>query len=645
MECLVLTFSITSGISSLKNLAKMSLTSSLSPPVASPPPPVGNRPISSNILVIARDDSAANEASSGLNAQGIPFTSLIVPQNGVDLPELNSTSGGNFGGIIVSNEVSYDYGGEKSFRSALTDDQWNQLYAYQLEYGVRMFQQNVYPGPKYGAKAVGGGCCENGVEQSLSFTDVSAFLSAGLKPGAGVSTQGLYHYPATISDPKTTKEIAQFDKNSVNPDKTTAGVISNFDGRQQMAFFISTNSTWSETSRFIQHASVGWLTRGLHAGHRRVNLNTQVDDMFLESDIYNSNGGKFRITAADMNGIVDWLPSINAMMNPGSNYFIEIGHNGNGNIEASTATKHGQGVCHAEGIEYDSPPDTKMEFKKPKGAGTDLWPPKIGTYNWSSSCSQLDDLLLWWTDETNRDKFAHVSHTFTHLELNNATASDASKEISFNQEWMKTVGLSSAKHFTYKGIIPPAITGLHNGDALKAWWDNGIRNCVGDNSRPKLVNQENEMWPYLTTVESDGFDGMQVNPRWVTRIYYNCNSPECNVQEWKDIAGGSGNFNDLLAAEKRTTMHHLFGLSAAPFMFHQANLRNADVEPMIVNGKKGKYSIFQAWVETQVQEFTRLVDWPLVTTTHQEVCVYVYRNYDHVKLTSMLDVRCIPRSL
>jgi len=33
----------------------------------------------------------------------------------------------------------------------------------------------------------------------------------------------------------------------------------------------------------------------------------------------------------------------------------------------------------------------------------------------------------------NRNAFAHVSHTFTHLNLNNATYSDAAKEIKFNQ--------------------------------------------------------------------------------------------------------------------------------------------------------------------------------------------------------------------
>jgi hypothetical protein len=254
------------------------------------------------------------------------------------------------------------------------------------------------------------------------------------------------------------------------------------------------------------------------------------------------------------------------------------------------------------------------------GTGTDLWPSKPTVYDWTAACTQLDELLKWWATPANRDAYGHISHTFTHEEQNNSTYSDIFKEISFNQAWLKQVGLDQAKWFTSNGIIPPAITGLHNGDALRAWWDNGIRNCVGDNTRPVLMNQQNPMWPYFTTVESDGFAGMQINGRWATRIYYNCDTPACTVQEWIDTSAGAGNFDDLLAVEKADTMRHLFGLWHDGYMFHQANLRNSNVDPITINGVTAKYSIFQAWVETIVQEFVRLVDWPLVTLTHQEVC-------------------------
>lgn len=580
---------------------------------------ISHATVANNILVIAKDAASAGVASSGLNAYGIPFTTLIVPSAGVELPTLNTTTGGNFGGIVVASQVSYEY--DTTYASALTTDQWNQLYAYQLEYGVRMVQYDVFPGPDFGATDVTG-CCDSGVEQLISFTDVSDFSTSGLKTGAGVSTEGLWHYPATISNTTSTKQIASFAANSVVDTDTVAAVINDFDGRQQMVFFISFDTTWSATSSYLQHAWITWITHGLHAGYRRVNLNTQIDDMFLETDIYystSSTDSTFRIRTQDMEGIKDWIPTILAKMNAGSVYFPEVGHNGNGNIENSSNTDAGYTACNGGAIEYDSPADTALEFQKPLGTGTNLWPATPTVYDWTAACTKMDPLLNWWTITENLNSFGVISHTFTHEEQDNATYSDIYKEISFNQAWIKQVGLDQGAHWTDNGIIPPAITGLHNGDALQAWWDNGITNCVGDNTRPALLNTENVHWPYWTVTATDGFDGMQVNPRWATRIYYNCDTPACTLQEWIATSAGSGTFDDLLAIEKADTMRHLFGLYREGYMFHQANLRNSDVEEITINGVSAKYSIFQAWVETQVQEFVRLADWPLVTLKHADM--------------------------
>lgn len=82
----------------------------------------------------------------------------------------------------------------------------------------------------------------------------------------------------------------------------------------------------------------------------------------------------------------------------------------------------------------------------------------------------------------------HISHTFTHEAQDAATYSDVMKEISWNQAWIAQWGLNSSKWFSGRGLIPPAITGLHNGDALQAWSDNGLVNAVGDNTRPVLLN-------------------------------------------------------------------------------------------------------------------------------------------------------------
>jgi hypothetical protein len=55
--------------------------------------------------------------------------------------------------------------------------------------------------------------------------------------------------------------------------------------------------------------------------------------MFLESDIYDPTNTTYLITPADLDQHVTWMKTVNKMMPAGSAWFIEVGHNGNGNIE------------------------------------------------------------------------------------------------------------------------------------------------------------------------------------------------------------------------------------------------------------------------------------------------------------------------
>ena len=209
--------------------------------------------------------------------------------------------------------------------------------------------------------------------------------------------------------------------------------------------------------------------------------------MQLETELYEPAGSIFRLRTGDLDAHKTWQTNLNSRLPAGSKYFLEIGHNGNGDIIAALDVA-GNGCNPAFAVDYDSPPDTPLEFQKPLGTGTDLWPSSFVTYSWSLACAKKDPLANWFTTAANRNAFAHVSHTFTHEELNNATYNDAKREIQFNKAWLQQIGISSATMFSANGLIPPAITGLHNGDVIKAWLDNTITNVVGDNTRPVLRN-------------------------------------------------------------------------------------------------------------------------------------------------------------
>ncbi|KAF4632538.1 hypothetical protein G7Y89_g5585 [Cudoniella acicularis] len=578
------------------------LNTSTSVKLDEPVPGVAVTSVGNTVLILARDAATSYSAYSGLNGYGIPYQVVLVPSTGVTLPQLNSSATvGNYGAIVVLSEVSYQTA-NNGFQSALTAAQWAQLYQYQVTFAVRMVRLDVYPGPAFGTTALGG-CCATGVDQLISLTNTSAFPGSGLKTGAGVSTTGLYHYPAKITDKTLAVEVAQFGPTTGFSDISTAAVINTIGGRQQMVWFATFATDWSASSNFLNHAWITWATRGLYAGYRRINLNTQVDDMFLITDIYSPPNTTYAVTTDDLAQHVSWTPKINAKLPAGSSYFIEIGHNGNGNIESAANTTSGETACTTGPIEYDEQIDTPLEFSKALGTGQNL---------------QSQEMVR---KSRERDAFAHVSHTFTHEDQNNATYFDVSREISWNTAWLKQVGLSSANRFSSQGIIPPAITGLHNGDALRAWKDNGIIFVVGDNTRPVLMNKQNEHWPLMTTVAANGYDGIQINPRWASNIYYNCPLPDCTVLEWQKTSAGKGNWTDLLAIEKNTNIRHLLGLHHDPFMFHQANMNYVTAPSTVVNGVSIKGSMLQIWVETMVQELVRLIDWPVISLKHDDMAL------------------------
>jgi len=134
--------------------------------------------VSSTILVLARDDnSALYGATYGLQGYGIPYQVLTVPQSGItSLPLLNaSATNGNYGGIVVVSDVAYNYGDQ--YYSALTRVQWNQLWSYQTQFGVRMVRLDVFPSSDFGVTSLGG----NVQDEPVVFTNVTGFSSAGLK--------------------------------------------------------------------------------------------------------------------------------------------------------------------------------------------------------------------------------------------------------------------------------------------------------------------------------------------------------------------------------------------------------------------------------------------------------------------------------
>lgn len=212
-----------------------------------------------------------------------------------------------------------------------------------------------------------------------------------------------------------------------------------------------------------------------------------MDDLFLGTALY--TGGIFRLREEDLQDHLDWTIDLNKRLNPGSSYFVEFGFNSNGNLiygynlQAKDSSLSCDSPVFSEWNEA-----TSLEYQKPLGIGKSFWPSDASD-TWTGSCLFMDPLVKFMANTTNRDAYGLVTHTFTHLELNSATYHDATREIAFNLLYAELLNFTSAAKFSGSGLIPPAITGMHNGDVLRAWSDNGLWNAIGDNTRPPLRNQ------------------------------------------------------------------------------------------------------------------------------------------------------------
>lgn len=598
----------------------------------------------------------------GLQGYGIPYQVWTIPSDGGALPDLTSSpTVGNYGAIVVyvvsspvrklltvlsMSELSTTEGTGQS-HSALKQAQWQQLYDYQTTFGVRMVRIGVYPGSDFGklswsnlmwplvehqtGTTVAASGDQAGEFATVALTNASAFATANLKTGAPMPMNGMVYWPAKITDAQSTWEFATFTSTkSGSPKLATAAVINRKTSgtafREQMVFFLPWAIKWSPTSNYLQHAYIHWMTRGLYAGFRRIYFSTQIDDVHLATELYEPQGSFYRITPSDLDNHVRWMADLNARLPAGSNYIMELAHNGFGNVANATngATQSSVSkLCPRDNYVNLRQPaaqkDPGIEYAKPAGVGSDLWPAAPTTFHSTTDCMELDPLMKWFRSGNNKDSFAHVSHTYTHEELNQATYQDAKKEIAFNMDWLKTSGLSGASRFSSQGLIPPAITGLHNSDVIQGWVENGIKYVVGDNTRPALLNNQSSFWPLSSIPGSSSAQSVQIIPRWATNIYYNCDLPTCDANQWaKSMGKGTWTFAELLEDAKKTNSLNLLGLHHDPFMFHQANMRTSG-PAITVNGISGSYSMLMAWVETVLQEMQRLTTWPIITKTHDEI--------------------------
>jgi hypothetical protein len=184
-------------------------------------------------------------------------------------------------------------------------------------------------------------------------------------------------------------------------------------------------------------------------------------------------------------------------------------------------------------------------------------------------------------------------------------------------------------------MVPPAITGIFNGDGLRGLWGAGIRYMVGDNTRGELVNPASELWAVRTNAADSGFAGMTVIPRFSTLVFFDTSLPEENLSEYcftrrlaPNCTGSIANVYDLDIVFSSV---HMANFRRDAFMFHQANLR-------FFKGPDGaRTCLLCMWGDKMLGILSSLFSLPVLSSTlHDDAEAYLGRE--------SLD-RCLPEAV
>ncbi|KAJ3126134.1 hypothetical protein HK098_007845 [Nowakowskiella sp. JEL0407] len=586
------------------------------------------------LIITTEGDGGYDAAKYTLDSYGMPYDTITLTPLGITgpLPLESSPTSGKYSLIVLTTDTLAMQSEWDGWVSRLTPDQFAQIDDYQVRYGVRRVTLNSFPNPAkhYAGLATSEACCASG-EQPIIFTDFSPVSAAGILLNASLSSIGLYHYPAVITDPSYAKPVIKFKGGAQNnfPTDTVGGVIiTQPTGREEMVFFIGFG-WWSPTSLVLGHMWFAWGTRGLYQGSRQIYMNTQIDDIFLDTEApllpNQTIQTTYRTTTDDFENLRKWNSDINKRMGPGSDYKIELAFNGNGMIAK---------ISPDTALDIDTEGHVDINFVRVPGDGPDQvnqWPKPMPSdanlgLNFSTKELAKDPLYTYFmnNNKQNQKQYYWLSHTFTHENLNNATAYDTDAEIKTNVKFATNIlKMYDEKYFSKKGMVTPQISGVFNADALRTLDQNGITSIVGDTSRPNLISPFGNWFPFITSMASANYDGYTIITRSPTEIYYHCSTEAQNTYIYNTLYEqklGTNNFSQILQREADRVLFKLLSLHPDGYMFHQANLRKPATAVQVA-GVTGQFSLLQQWVEMVVWRLATVVSWPMKSLKQDDMSV------------------------
>eukprot|EP00123_Amoebidium_parasiticum_P018207 comp24132_c0_seq1/m.43842 comp24132_c0_seq1/g.43842 ORF comp24132_c0_seq1/g.43842 comp24132_c0_seq1/m.43842 type:complete len:706 (-) comp24132_c0_seq1:459-2576(-) len=439
-------------------------------------------------------------------------------------------------------------------------------------------------------------------------TNTSALNPKGVT-ASGNSAAAFLRYSDTAS-PSSSGSIAAF----VNTDGALEEMYFTFDaGAHEMNFSqpftgrddpnLTRYGTFTEANLALGTVWFVWGTRGIYLGNRRLYLHMQVDDWFINTELTNAvtdQEKNFRIDEADCNFVVETQKALTSMLPNGSDITFEMAFNGMGYAQYKNEEK-GFGV----GL---TPCSEKI--KNDVNWVSHTWSHKHLDWKEGWECKDQEDTCKETADRIRVELDWNVR-------LMKGEGVDPDSLTSFRGEASTPKGTmfaddpeGLAKRFSAKSLVPPEISGLvpkdykvdkgkpkeytkriygnpRNKVALAVLKSRGIKYVVGDDSRPELLSEKNNL-PLVTNADRWGVAGITILNRHATNVDYGDSLPEHMVYNWDKyslcVTGTSGTpcsefvltYENAMARDAKQWLAYLLWYQPFPFMFHQANFNKFD---------------------------------------------------------------------
>lgn len=524
--------------------------------------------IDMRVLVVSADGNEAvlPAIRNTLEYVGIPYDLMLAKDEVLTRDRLCTTSGAygsaKYQGVVLATgSLSYFNQASQLWESAFTTEEWSRLWQYEAKYRVRQATLYTYPGgslPDGYGLGTPSPLWGSGTELTATLTAAGGQVFPYLQPNAQIAIRNawVYQAPAITATPLLRDALGN----------AIVSINTYTDGRQNLAVTADGNPYLMHTLA-LGYGIVNWVTKGLYVGERKVFMSPQPDDLLLDNDMWDvaansdQTGKTYRITDTDYNRYRTWQADRNK--NRLGTIITEMPFNGLGT--------------------------NKTEYPNQK----------------------LTDAV-----RKNHSAFHWLSHTYSHPYLDDFTYTEMLSELQANDQ-VATTNLKLGSYFK-DALVTPNITGLNNGEALRAMYDFGIRYLVSDTSkfcghRDALRAAQFGCPRPNVGIYNDLQPGILMIPRYPTNLFYNVSTPTEWVSEYNFIYrsfwGRDLTYAEILDKESDLWMSYMLNFDMRPLMFHQANLRAYD----------GTRSLLGDLIDRTVAKYSAIYNLPPLSRTQRQI--------------------------